>query len=134
MKTLKYLFFALVFISCSTQVKIQKQTIDNSRPKTPIMGWASWNNFRAEINEGIIKSQTDAMISTGLNKAGYNFVNIDDGFYGGRDANGNLLVHPERFPSGMKSLAKYIHSKGLNAGIYSDAGINTCLLYTSRCV
>lgn len=132
MKTLKYLFFALVFISCSTQVKIQKQTIENSRPKTPIMGWASWNNFRTEINEGIIKSQADAMISTGLNKAGYNFINIDDGFYGGRDANANILVHPVRFPSGMKSLAKYIHSKGLNAGIYSDAGINTCASFWDK--
>ena len=90
------------------------------------MGWASWNNFRVEINEDIIKAQADAMISSGLNEAGYNFINIDDGFYGGRDEHGNLLVHPVRFPNGMKALAEYIHAKGLNAGIYTDAGINTC--------
>jgi alpha-galactosidase len=58
--------------------------------------------------------------------AGYSYVNIDDGFFGGRDSEGNLLVHPERFPNGMKVISDYIHSKGLKAGIYSDAGINTC--------
>lgn len=105
---------------------------ENDRSKTPIMGWASWNNFRAAINENIIKTQTDAIVSTGLINAGYNFVNIDDGFYGGRDAAGNILVHPIRFPSGMKSLAEYIHSKGLNAGIYSDAGINTCASFWDK--
>ncbi len=72
------------------------------------------------------------MVSSGLIKAGYNFLNVDDGFYGGRDAEGNLLVHPERFPSAMKSLANYIHSKGLNAGIYSDAGINTCASFWDK--
>jgi hypothetical protein len=96
------------------------------------MGWASWNNFRVEINEDIIKAQADAMISSGLNEAGYNFINIDDGFYGGRDEHGNLLVHPVRFPNGMKALAEYIHAKGLNAGIYTDAGINTCASFWDK--
>jgi len=100
----------------------QKQVPKDNRLKTPLMGWASWNNFRAEINEDIIKAQTDAMVSSGLMDVGYNFINTDDGIYGGRDADGNILAHPERFPSGMKSLAEYIHSKGLYAGIYSDAG------------
>ncbi len=90
------------------------------------MGWASWNNYRIHINEEIIQSQADAMVRLELNKHGYRFINIDDGFFGGRDSNGNLLYHKQRFPNGMKSLARYIHSKGLKAGIYSDAGINTC--------
>lgn len=94
--------------------------------KPPTMGWASWNNFRIDINEDIIKAQADAMVAKKLNDAGYSFINIDDGFFGGRDNNGNLLVHKKRFPNGMKALAEYIHSKGLKAGIYSDAGINTC--------
>lgn len=87
------------------------------------MGWASWNNYRVEINEDIIKAQADAMVSSGLRDVGYSFINIDDGFYGGRDEEGNLLAHPVRFPSGMNSLAQYIHSKGLYAGFYSDANI-----------
>lgn len=99
------------------------------RPQTPLMGWASWNNYRVNISEKIIRSQADAMVATGLLEHGYNYLNIDDGFFGGRDKEGNLLAHPDRFPSGMKVLAEYIHSKGLKAGIYSDAGLNTCASY-----
>ncbi|WP_342331284.1 glycoside hydrolase family 27 protein [Pedobacter sp. FW305-3-2-15-E-R2A2] len=95
-------------------------------PKTPMMGWSSWNNFRVDISEQVMKAQADAMVLTGLKKAGYNFINMDDGFFGGRNEKGELLVHSKRFPSGMKALADYIHGKGLKAGIYSDAGINTC--------
>lgn len=94
--------------------------------KTPIMGWSSWNNYRVDINEDIIKAQADALISTGMKEAGYNYINIDDGFFGGRDAEGNIIPHQERFPRGMKNVADYIHSKRLKAGIYSDAGSNTC--------
>jgi len=94
--------------------------------KPPVMGWASWNHYHVAINEDIIKSQADAMINAGLHRYGYTYINIDDGFFGGRDDQGNLIVHQQRFPNGMKKLAKYIHKKGLKAGIYSDAGINTC--------
>jgi hypothetical protein len=93
---------------------------------TPIMGWSSWNNFKINISENLIKSQATAMVSSGMKAAGYQFVNIDDGYFGGRDANGNMLSHPKRFPSGMQQLAAFIHKQGLKAGIYSDAGMNTC--------
>lgn len=132
MKSFKYLLFALLMMSSNMQATNQDKTPKELRPKTPIMGWASWNNYRVEINEDIIKSQADAMVSSGLKEVGYNFINTDDGFYGGRDKEGNLLVHPVRFPNGMKSLAAYIHSKGLNAGIYSDAGINTCASFWDK--
>ena len=118
------LILLALLISCNTS-----DTSINDKPKPPIMGWASWNNYTININEDIIKSQADAMVKTGLKDAGYTFINTDDGFFGGRDKQGNLLVHKERFPNGMKSLAKYIHSKGLKAGIYSDAGSNTCASY-----
>ncbi len=95
-------------------------------PKAPIMGWSSWNNFRVNINEEIILSQADAMVETGMIDVGYSYINIDDGYFGGRDNEGNLLTHPGRFPHGMKAVANYIHAAGLKAGIYSDAGINTC--------
>lgn len=90
------------------------------------MGWSSWNHFHVDINEQLIKEQADAMISSGLYDAGYRFINIDDGYFGGRDADGKLFSHKIKFPSGMKSLAEYIHGKKLKAGIYSDAGKNTC--------
>jgi len=97
-----------------------------------MMGWASWNNYRININEDIIKSQADAMLSNGLKDLGYSYINIDDGFFGGRNAAGELLAHKQRFPKGMKTLADYIHGKDLKAGIYTDAGINTCASYWDK--
>ncbi len=97
--------------------------------ETPTMGWSSWNAFGHRIDESIIRSQADAMISTGLDKAGYKYINIDDGAWCGRDDSGHLVIHPTRFPDGLKGLIDYIHSKGLKAGTYSDAGYNTCASY-----
>jgi hypothetical protein len=90
------------------------------------MGWSSWNHFHVNIDEKMIRGQADAMISSGMYEAGYRFINIDDGFFGGRDSSGKLFANAKKFPSGMKSLADYIHGKGLKAGIYTDAGKNTC--------
>lgn len=96
------------------------------KPKPPIMGWSSWNHFHIHINEEMIRGQADAMIASGLYNAGYRFINIDDGYFGGRDSSGKLFADTKKFSSGMRSLADYIHSKGLKAGIYTDAGKNTC--------
>ena len=96
---------------------------------TPLMGWSSWNSFGFQISDQIICGQADAMVSSGLKDAGYNYINIDDGYFGGRDDDGNLLIHPTRFPGGMRPVVDYIHSKGLKAGIYSDGGANTCASY-----
>lgn len=92
----------------------------------PTLGWSSWNSFALEISEDIIEGQADAMISTGLSKAGYKFINIDDGYWDGRAADGTLRINKTKFPNGMRAVADYIHKKGLKAGIYSDAGDNTC--------
>jgi alpha-galactosidase len=120
------LFLAIHLIPLFSVVNAQKTPGGNPKKLTPVMGWASWNNYRININENLVRRQADAMVSSGMKKAGYSFVNIDDGYFGGRDENGNIIPHPSRFPNGMKRLAEYIHSKGLKAGIYSDAGINTC--------
>ena len=93
----------------------------------PTMGWSSWNTYRININDSLIMRQADAMVSQGLHDVGYTYINIDDGFFGGRDPQtGRLLIHPTRFPRGLQSVVSYIHSLGLKAGIYSDAGANTC--------
>ena len=97
--------------------------------KTPVMGWASWNAFRTHISEDLMKSQADALITTGLAQCGYTYLNMDDGFFGGRDDSGTLSFHKERFPNGIKPVADYAHSLGLQAGIYSDGGNNTCGFY-----
>lgn len=98
----------------------------NKKINPPVMGWSSWNTYRININEDLIKKQTDAIIYRGLKDAGYSYINIDDGFFGWRDRSGRLHTHPERFPNGLKGIVEYIHAKGLKAGIYSDAGSNTC--------
>lgn len=92
----------------------------------PIMGWSSWNTYRVNISDSLIRTQADALVRLGLKELGYTYVNIDDGFFGHRDAAGVMQPHAGRFPDGMKCVADYIHALGLNAGIYSDAGRNTC--------
>ncbi len=94
--------------------------------ETPPMGWNSWNHFGCNITEALIRETTDAMISTGMKDAGYEYVNLDDCWHGERDARGFIHPDPERFPSGMKALADYVHGKGLKIGLYSDAGSKTC--------
>ena len=93
----------------------------------PTMGWSSWNTYGVNISDALIRRQANAMVAKGLKDVGFDHINIDDGYFGGRDATtGQLLIHPQRFPNGLKVVADFIHSKGLKAGIYSDAGRNTC--------
>ena len=95
--------------------------------QTPPMGWNSWNTFATNINEELVKGVVDSMVSMGLRDAGYNYVVIDDGWMmHERDANGNLVADPEKFPNGIKHLADYVHSKGMKFGIYNCAGTQTC--------
>ena len=93
---------------------------------TPPMGWNSWNKFACNVNEQLVRETADAMVSTGLRDAGYRYVNIDDCWHGERDAQGFIHEDRQRFPSGMKALADYVHARGLLFGVYSDAGWKTC--------
>jgi len=93
---------------------------------TPPMGWNSWNKFNCEINEQIIRDAADAMVSSGMKDAGYEYIVIDDCWQVSRDSRGLSQAEPEKFPSGIKALADYIHSRGLKFGIYSCAGRETC--------
>lgn len=93
---------------------------------TPPMGWNSWNHFECEIDEKTVRQMADLLVSSGMKDAGYQYINIDDCWHDERDNNGNIQAHPTHFPSGIKALADYVHSKGLKLGIYSDAGAKTC--------
>lgn len=132
MNRLTIALIALSTILMNINLMVAQNELSSEKSKTPLMGWASWNSFRVNINEEIIKAQADHLVSSGMKEAGYSYINIDDGFFGGRDSLGNLLTHKKRFPTGMKALADYIHSKGLKAGIYTDAGINTCASYWDK--
>jgi alpha-galactosidase len=93
---------------------------------TPPMGWNSWNKFGCNVSEDMIKNMADAVVKSGMKDAGYRYVNIDDCWQVSRDASGNIVVDPQRFPHGMKPVGDYIHSLGLKFGVYSDAGSKTC--------
>jgi len=90
------------------------------------MGWNSWNGFGCNVDETLIRATVDAMVASGMRDAGYRYVVIDDCWHGERDERGFLQPHTQRFPSGMKALADYVHARGLKLGIYSDVGWKTC--------
>ncbi len=95
--------------------------------RTPPMGWNSWNTFGRDINEELFRKMADIIIEKGLKDVGYEYVVIDDCWsLKQRDENGKLVADPVKFPSGIKALADYIHSKGLKFGMYSCAGTRTC--------
>jgi alpha-galactosidase len=102
------------------------QKFKNLAP-TPPMGWNSWNKFQCDsINENVVKQIADAMVNSGMKDAGYQYVVIDDCWQIARDSAGFIIVDSTKFPSGIKVLADYVHSKGLKFGIYSCAGVRTC--------
>ena len=95
--------------------------------RTPSMGWNTWNTFGCQINENVIQQTADALVSSGMRDAGYKYVIVDDCWFNPqRDAQGNLEGSPDRFPSGMKALADYVHGKGLKFGIYEVPAATTC--------
>jgi alpha-galactosidase len=113
---------ALLFVFSRVDIR----ALNNGLALTPPMGWNSWNKFGCKIEEKIVREIADAMVSTGMRDAGYQFIVIDDCWQVDRDSKGTIIVDGKAFPSGIKALADYVHSKGLKFGIYSDAGTKTC--------
>ena len=101
-------------------------TLDNGLGLTPQMGWNTWNKFYCGINQTLIRESIDALVNSGLDKAGYKYINLDDCWQKSRDENGVILPDNETFPDGIEPLVEYAHYKGLYFGLYSDAGYNTC--------
>ncbi len=116
------LIVGLILGVCAPEVR----ALDDGLAKTPPMGWNSWNKFGCDVSEKLIKEIADAMVTTGMKDAGYTYVVIDDCWQVRRDPDGKIVADPQRFPSGIKALADYIHAKGLKFGLYSDAGTETC--------
>ena len=112
-------------------------SLDNGAADLPPLGWCSWQRYRCAIscndststdcfNERLIKDTADAMVSSGLAKAGYEYVALDDCWQAPRRMDGHVVSDPHRFPSGIKALADYVHSKGLKFGLYTAVGNYTC--------
>jgi len=100
---------------------------DNGLARTPPMGWNSWNKFAGKVDDAAVRGMADAMVASGMQAAGYTYINIDDTWEGPRDAQGNITTN-RKFPD-MKALADYVHAKGLRIGIYSGPGPKTCAGY-----
>ncbi|HEY3706877.1 MAG TPA: alpha-galactosidase [Terracidiphilus sp.] len=124
-------------------VVLETAALGQSSPGTvpvpgPPMGWSSWNSFSNTVNAQIVMEQAKAMADTGLQKSGYQYVNIDEGWWlGKRDADGNIVVDPQAWPAmaagetagDMANIVRSIHKMGLKAGIYTDAGKDGCSMY-----
>jgi alpha-galactosidase len=120
----RYLILTFFFLAVTLTINAQKF---DSLALTPPMGWNSWNTFAINISEDVIKKTVDIIVSSGMKDAGYEYVVIDDGWEAlERDNDGNLVPDPKKFPSGMKAMGDYIHSKGLKFGIHNCAGTKTC--------
>jgi alpha-galactosidase len=101
--------------------------LDNGLARTPPMGWNDWNAFGCNVSDSLVRATADAFVSAGLRDAGYTYVNIDDCWMTRtRNAQGNLVPDPVKFPNGIKAVADYVHSRGLKIGIYESAGTATC--------
>jgi alpha-galactosidase len=62
-------------------LEAQSKSIDGTLlAPTPPMGWMTCNYFADKINEKDIREMADAMVSSGMLKAGYDHVFIDDGW------------------------------------------------------
>jgi alpha-galactosidase len=123
---LAFLACLLVVISATPLAPAASAQTSASLALTPPMGWNSWNKFGCNVSDKLIREMTDAMVSSGMQAAGYQYVNIDDCWQVSRDASGTIVADPTKFPGGMKALADYVHGKGLKLGLYTDAGTGTC--------
>jgi len=115
-----------------------QQAAANAKIPMPPMGWSSWNAFSNTISSAVAQAQAQAMVSSGLKNAGYEYVNIDEGWWlGDRDAQGNIVVDGKAWPAieqgeqpgDMSNIVRFIHKLGLKAGIYTDAGKDGCSMY-----
>ncbi|MGA5037498.1 NPCBM/NEW2 domain-containing protein [Streptomyces capoamus] len=113
----------------ATRAAQASPALDDGLALTPPMGFNNWNSThcRAEFDEAMVKGVADLFVQKGLKDAGYRYVNLDDCWaLPNRDAHGELVPDPARFPNGIGAVADYVHAKGLKLGIYTSAGTKTC--------
>jgi hypothetical protein len=120
------------------QSGVRSQAAGDVPAPLPPMGWSSWNSFSNTVDSQVIMEQAKALATSGLQERGYRYVNIDEGWWlGERDKAGNIVVDSRQWPAltpeeragDMANIVRYIHSLGLKAGIYTDAGESGCSFY-----
>jgi hypothetical protein len=105
--------------------------------RTPVMGWSSWSFLRFGLNSADVEKEAQALVTSGLASVGYQYINLDDGWYqcpGSQgpdvDQYGRWVIDSSAFPdvgpqNGIQAIASYVHSLGLKFGIYETAGISS---------
>jgi len=116
-----FLSLAIVLFACGIA-----SALENGLSRTPPMGWNPWNSFSSNENEQVFTETADSIVSSSMKDVGYAYVGPDDGVSFYRDLSGVLQSNLQRYPSGMKGLADYLHRKGLKFSIYTDVGTRTC--------
>ena len=124
MRTLKLVIVVSMLLAGTAFA--QESSVSKGLALTPPMGWNTWNKFGCNVSDELVRGAADAMVSSGMKDAGYEYIVIDDCWQVRRDEHGNIGPDPQRFPNGIKAVADYVHSRGLKFGIYSDAGERTC--------
>jgi hypothetical protein len=128
----------ILTLCCAAAAWAQNTLPPRANTALPPMGWSSWNGFSNTINSEVAMKQVRFMAGSDLKKAGYEYVNIDEGWWmGDRDPEGNIVVDPKAWPAikpseaagDMSNIVRFIHSLGLKAGIYTDAGKDGCSMY-----
>lgn len=93
----------------------------------PFMGWISWNSVEGNISEEIVRKAVALFKDKGLVECGWNTIMLDDLWHASTRADdGSPRPDATRFPNGMKAVADYVHSQGMNFGLYTDAAERTC--------
>ena len=112
------------------------QAENNGVGLKPLLGWSSWSFIRKAPTAAKINAQADAMKSSGLAAAGYQYVNLDDFWYqcpGSQGPNvdqyGRWVTDTAKFPAsgstdGIKAVADHVHGDGLKFGLYVTPGIS----------
>lgn len=130
----RHVWFVLTLFSSLFAVAANAQTVQRATQisvPAPPMGWSSWNSLGEGVSYDIIKAQADGLAALNARIASghrYEYVNIDEGWWrsGQRDPGGNFIIDTAQWPGGMQAIARYVHEKGLKAGIYIDAGPQGC--------
>src|ERR1700692_4627523 len=89
----------------------QEDSVSAGLALTPPMGFNTWNKFGCDVSDNLVRGMADGMVKSGMKDAGYQYIVIDDCWQVARDANGIIIADPQRFPSGIKALADYVHSR-----------------------
>lgn len=121
---------ARALIQQQVRTAVRQADVDRKLVPRPPLGFNDWNVVHCTVNEALIEGTALALVTDGLRAAGYRYVNVDDCWSApSRDARGQLVADPLRFPHGMRKLGTFIHTLGLKFGLYADVGTRTCQGY-----